>query len=75
MSALTAKTPVPFRVPFVRGEAVTYVDPMDSSNRTPMTVKRAVNVQGMTKRIRYYVLDGAPGVLVPADRLLHSWEG
>lgn len=74
-AALVAKTPVPTRIPFVKGEEVVYVNPMNPADRWPTRVQRVVNVQGLTERIRYYALESARGVLVPADRLLHTWEG
>lgn len=73
MSKLVAKTRTPFRLPFVKGEAVTYVNPSEGT-AWETRVLRAVNVKAATRTIRYYVLEGARGVLVPADRLLHSWE-
>lgn len=73
-AAIVKKTAVPQRLPFVKGETVVYVSPMDPTDRWTTRISRAVNVQGATQRIRYYALEGAPGVLTPADRLLHTWE-
>lgn len=73
MSALIAKTPVPLAVPFVRGEIVTYEN-IGEGTSWETRVKQVVNVKALTRMIRYYSLEGAPGVLIPADRLRHAWE-
>lgn len=74
-SAIVAKTPVPLRLPFVKGEEVVYVSPMDPTARLATKVRRVVNVKGYkTTSIRYYSVESAIGVLIPAVRLLHTWE-
>lgn len=68
-----ATTPAPLALPFRKGDTVTYTAPGGKESWTTK-VRRVVNVKGATQVIRYYSLEGAAGVLVPADRLQHVWE-
>ena len=72
--SIVSKTPVPLRLPFVRGEEVHRLD-LGSGLTTPDRVRQVVNVEvSGGQKIRYYALDSSPGLLTPADRLSHEWE-
>lgn len=69
---VVTKTPAPLRLPFTRGQQVAYRN--GQGVKVKAKVQRVVNVKGATRSIRYYAIDAEPGLLVPQDRLLHTWE-
>lgn len=67
MSASLKNPPAPL-LHFKRGDHLVYRAP-GSEIGTPVTVKSVVVVRRATKRVRYYALEGMPGIILPADRL------
>lgn len=71
--AIVAKTPVPERLPFVKGQRVVYINLGESHWET--TIHQVIYVNhGDGRRTRYYSLEGAPGVICGGDRIRHEWE-
>lgn len=63
----TTATPAPVRPTFRRGDVVRY--DARANGEAVGRIRRVVNVQGMTKTIRYFDIEGA-GLLVPASDVI-----